>query len=143
MGIGGLLVDTWRVFRLWKAGRLHDTDMATELARAALNSLESFAAGRSLEAPAAYRLAFRELGLAIGLRAVACLAAALDAGAHRSCPELRAAVEVLVAYVPLADETESFWLAPAHQRPRTWQEHLDINAVMLATCLLPDGFLGR
>jgi hypothetical protein len=35
----------------------------------------------------------------------------------------------------------SSWLDPEHQRLRAWLEHLDINDVMLATSLVPDGFL--
>jgi len=36
---------------------------------------------------------------------------------------------------------ESFWLETDHQSAKTWQEHADINNVMLATSLAPDGYL--
>ena len=75
--------------------------------------------------PASRRLGFRELGLAIGL-----------ASARRS-PRLA----VFEAYAALRAELESFWLDPAHRRAETWSEHRDINEVMLATSLVPDGFL--
>jgi len=39
------------------------------------------------------------------------------------------------------DEIEAFWRDPEHQRVTTWTEHQDINEVMLATSLAPDGFL--
>jgi hypothetical protein len=32
-------------------------------------------------------------------------------------------------------------LAPEHQRTRPWRDHEDINDVMLATSLVPEGFL--
>jgi hypothetical protein len=35
----------------------------------------------------------------------------------------------------------SFWVDPGHRRAGTWVEHLDINEVMLATSLAPDGCL--
>jgi hypothetical protein len=38
-------------------------------------------------------------------------------------------------------EIESFWRAPAHREVDTWREHEDINDVMLATSLVPNGFL--
>jgi hypothetical protein len=36
---------------------------------------------------------------------------------------------------------EDFWLEPAHQLTNSWQQHADINNVMLATSLAPDGYL--
>ena len=44
-------------------------------------------------------------------------------------------------YQPLAENIETFWLEPANRESGTWQEHRDINMVMLATSLAPDGFL--
>ena len=35
----------------------------------------------------------------------------------------------------------AFWLDPDHRSVASWTEHHDINRVMLATCLLPDGYL--
>jgi len=36
---------------------------------------------------------------------------------------------------------EAFWVRPAHRQTGMWLEHEDINDVMLATSLAPDGFL--
>jgi len=44
-------------------------------------------------------------------------------------------------YAPMREEIESFWRDTAHQRASTWTEHRDINEVMLATSLEPEGFL--
>ena len=44
-------------------------------------------------------------------------------------------------YLPLRDEIETFWRNPEQQRASTWTEHQDINEVMLATSLAPEGFL--
>ena len=41
----------------------------------------------------------------------------------------------------LRDRMEGFWLEPAHRQVATWTEHRDINEVMLATSLVPEGFL--
>ena len=39
------------------------------------------------------------------------------------------------------DPIEAFWRDPANRRSNTWTEHRDINEVMLATSLAPDGYL--
>lgn len=47
----------------------------------------------------------------------------------------------LARYAALRAEIESFWLSPAHRQTRTWLDHEDINDVMLATSLVPEGLL--
>jgi len=44
-------------------------------------------------------------------------------------------------YLPLRDEIETIWRNPEQQHAATWTEYQDINEVMLATSLMPDGFL--
>ncbi|MBA2246071.1 MAG: hypothetical protein H0W11_14030 [Gemmatimonadetes bacterium] len=48
----------------------------------------------------------------------------------------------MARWLPLKDEIEAFWREPAHRRTESWMAHEDINAVMLATSLAPDGYLG-
>jgi hypothetical protein len=94
--------------------------------------------------PASQRLAFRELGLSIGLHATGRLEALLEAQPARF-PQLdlvQDRLQALAEYQPLAGQIEAFWLAPANQRAATWTDHLDINAVILATSLAPGGYLG-
>jgi hypothetical protein len=43
--------------------------------------------------------------------------------------------------VALGSEIKSFWLDPEHRETHLWAEHRDINEVMLATSLVPAGFL--
>lgn len=125
LGLGGLLSDACRVQQLIEQGawRVHVT-LLDSLLDAALLGLRHFVAGGSLDEPAHRRLAFRELGLAIGLAGI----------------EL-AGIRKLSRYVPLRTEIEAFWLDPASRRARTWTDHADINDVMLATSLVPAGFL--
>jgi hypothetical protein len=56
-------------------------------------------------------------------------------------PQQRAQLQTLMQYLPLRDEIESTWRDPEQQHAATWIEHHDINEVMLATSLAPDGFL--
>jgi hypothetical protein len=41
----------------------------------------------------------------------------------------------------LIEKIESFWLDSSNRAVKTWADHRDINGVMLATSLAPDGFL--
>jgi hypothetical protein len=68
--------------------------------------------------------------------------AANDEASHASVnPELGARLQALSEYVSLRDEIESFWRDPEHRGTAAWFEHRDINEVMLATSLAPQGFL--
>jgi len=93
--------------------------------------------------PAEYRLAFRELGLSIGLRAAKRTQELVESNprAFNSLPSLGLHIERLRPYLPLIDAIERFWLEPENRDSRTWKEHEDINAVMLVTSLAPDGYL--
>ena len=133
LGIGGLLVDAWRVQQLLQQGADIEPHLFERLLDAAYSGLAIYVRGGDLQLPARYRLAFRELGLAIGLHAVERMQAA--------DPGQRAQLEGLARYLPLAGDIEAFWLDPAQQRSATWIEHQDINTVMLATSLAPDGYL--
>ena len=55
--------------------------------------------------------------------------------------ELFGLLKALEEFGCLRDEIESFWVHPSHQKSASWCDHQDINAVMLATSLAPDGFL--
>jgi hypothetical protein len=134
LGLGSLLVDACRLVQLESS-----PELVAALLASCVRGLRSYVGQRDLRAPAHLRLAFRELGLAIGLAALSTLerepfARRLDAAAKDS-------VEELDTYAPLRTEIESFWLLPYHREVPSWVEHADINDVMLATSLEPLGFL--
>jgi hypothetical protein len=95
-----------------------------------------------LQRAAEYRLAFRELGLAIGLSAMERIRLIADRITAKYYPggEISDRLQALRQYTPLIEDIESFWLRPENRRTGTWLEHRDINEVMLATSLVPDGF---
>ena len=124
LGLGGLMMDAGRLAQLGSRAVFDRGALLDVLLAAARGGLEPFVRSGALQLPASRRLAFRELGLAIGLHAIEL------AGS----PSLR-------DYVPLAEVIESFWLDPAHCTGEAWLEHRDINEVMLATSLLPEGWL--
>jgi hypothetical protein len=143
LGLGGLLIDAYRLQQLMLQGATPDRALLERLLDAALAGLQHYVQGGELQQPARYRLAFRELGLAIGLHAVEHMQqAANNEGGHAvTGPRVRAQLEALVEYLPLRDEIEATWREPEQQRTATWTEHRDINEVMLATSLAPDGYL--
>jgi hypothetical protein len=150
LGLGGLMADAARLHRLVQTDALPDDHTLRPLATQLLDWLLVAAAGglrRYLNepdhrGPPEQRLGFRELGLAIGLSAVEQLQAQAHRGRFQGQEAARVALQTLTGEVGTRETIASFWLAPAHQRARSWQEHLDINEVMLATALAPDGFLG-
>lgn len=131
LGLGGLLADAFRVDQLIRRGVIPGKQLLRRILSAAADGLPQYAHGRELDRPAEYRLAFRELGLAIGLSAVPMLS---DAGGENTIAELR-------QFLPLRDEIESFWLHSPHRRTASWNDHRNINDVMLATSLVPQGYL--
>lgn len=111
---------------------------------AAAAGLEHVAGGGELAEPPSHRLAFRELGLAIGLHAAHRLAHATQSGVPdaSSADLLDAFLARVLPRLPLAGRIERPWLQREHRRLLAWLEHRDINDVMLATGLAPDGYLG-
>ena len=111
--------------------------LARTLLIAALQSLGVFLAGPTLRQAADNRLAFRELGLSIGLHAIDRMTrVAHGADASFDAETLRVLRE-LHRYSFNAASIESFWLQEGNQQAHSWQDHADINAVTLATSLLP------
>jgi hypothetical protein len=138
LGIGGLLWDAWRIAQLTDMGFFSETPLLEAVVEAALAGLADFAGGNPLQSPAAYRLAFRELGLSIGLKGVG----PLRGWAERNPGSpLQRQIEALTSYLPLAEGIEDFWLEGRNREAATWHEHREINMVMLATSLAPEGFL--
>lgn len=119
LGIGGLLESAHRLAQLSRSGVEVGNGLHLAIVRAARAGLHGFLQSFELRMPAHSRLAFRELGLAIGL------ATEPNSSIARTT---RASIE-------------SFWLDPHHRHTRSWQSHRDISDVMLATCLVPEGYL--
>lgn len=115
LGLGELLIAARRLERAAPRDPL-----ASRARSAALRGLAAFVDTDTLRAPVEKRLAFRELGLAIGLAS------------------LRPHDFELEPFAMLRNDIETFWLDPAHEHARSWREHENINAVMLAACLCAD-----
>jgi hypothetical protein len=62
-------------------------------------------------------------------------------GGWSSTNSLLRQIEDLTAHAPLGETIEQFWREENHQKAATWTGHREINMVMLATSLAPEGFL--
>jgi hypothetical protein len=144
LGVGGLLTAAHTLVQLRLAGTTALEIPPGPLLDQALPGLQHQAANRSaLAMPPEYRLAFRELGLSIGLRAVQRMQelVARSPRVFDARPPLSSRLDLLMRYAPLIEAIEGFWLEPENRAGDGWSEHEDINEVMLATSLAPEGYL--
>jgi hypothetical protein len=137
------LSDAFRVGQLIVSGHFARTDLLETLLDASLEGLGFFLRESPLRFPAQQRLAFRELGLSIGMRAAERLKGLIPQhpSLFRNLPSLSSRIEALIGYTPFREEIETFWLNGDNREAETWREHRDINMVMMATSLCPDGYL--
>jgi hypothetical protein len=143
LGIGGLLFDASRIAQLMiQSGHKYES-LLENVVDSAVIGLEYFEGNNQLEYPAEYRLAFRELGLCIGLSAVEKLQKGIDEnpGVFSRESRLPKLADELIEYLPLGKTIEQFWMDDRNRQASTWIEHREINIVMLATSLAPDEFL--
>ena len=143
LGIGGLLSDAYRLVQLIDIHHLHETTRLEALLNDIEHSLRSFVTHNQLKLPADYRLAFRELGLSIGLHAINRMQKQIEQSPTHftNARQLTALLENLSRFHLVHELIESFWLERSHQSAKIWKEHENINGVMLATSLAPDGYL--
>ncbi len=141
LGIGGLLTDVARVTELLATRSCDRGEPLAALLGQLLievqQSLTVFEPTFQPDQPAQTRLAFRELGLAIGISAVERAEQLIPQG-----QPVRSTFEAILKHRPIAEAIRGFWSDPSHRENPTWTDHEDINAVMLATSLAPEGYLG-
>lgn len=142
LGIGGLLFDGSRIAQLMMKGFIKKGDLLEAVLGSAKISLLAYASRGDLSWPAEHRLAFRELGLSIGLGAVEEMARwreeRLDLFALE---ELNIHMDALLGLLPLRGAIEKFWLNERNRQASTWRDHQEINMVMLACSLAPSELL--
>lgn len=141
LGTGSLLTNAWFLARVTRRGQPRRQLILERVLDAAEESLATVRRSRLLDLPATQRLAFRELGLAIGLAAVSRLANG-EAWDDDPLPAVVYAAEPLAGWGHLRSSIQEFWLKPDNRGAPTWADHEDINTVMLATSLAPEGYLG-
>lgn len=129
LGIGGLLSDAYLSLQTVRERE----DTARKMLQSGIEGFLRYLEGDNrLSYPAEYRLAFRELGLAIGLKSMEKM--------HTLLPEEPLLAQVS-KYSAFAADLIRFWQDGSQQSNNVWTEHRDINSVMLATALSPEGYL--
>jgi hypothetical protein len=143
LGIGGLLFDAGRIAQLMVKQGFPETGLLEKSIHAAERGVEQFTRDRTLGLAAGHRLAFRELGLAIGLEGVPFLSSLFEEnpGVFGGTGTLGRTIAALGRYAAVKDTIIRFWTDERNQRAGTWSGHREINMVMLATSLAPGEFL--
>jgi hypothetical protein len=142
LGMGGLLTDAARISQILEMGGNFDRRVFEAVIDAALISVGYYALGNDLQMDAENRLAFRELGLSIGLKGLEGVKGSLARTPNlQISPEVIQKVTDLGRFSPIGVEIDRFWTSRENQEATTWTEHRDINMVMLATSLAPKSFL--
>jgi hypothetical protein len=143
LGIGGMLWGASRMLQLLMRDRLIQEDLLIDLLTSSLHGLDACLENPSWKLPAEHRLAFRELGMAMGLHAAEKIKKVLKMRPRqfpRNHP-IHGLTDSFRPYLPLAEKIEQFWYEPQNRASETWAAHLEINRVMLTTSLIPDSFL--
>jgi len=143
LGVGGLLFDACRLCQLVREEQRQELRLLEAVIKGCRNGLMLLLDRGYLNWPLPHRLAFRELGLAIGLRALPMIAEAVEKnrstfGSRSALPRT---IDLLLPYGSLSDEIVGLWLRHAEYQGESWKAHQDINDVMLATAIIPDTFL--
>jgi hypothetical protein len=139
LSIGSLMIEAYRMGQLIARGEDLDISLLYDVIHGAYEGLSDLD-GVDWDIAPELRLAFRELGLVIGLKAIGRFSEVV----LREKGLRDILVKPLVAFerfLPLIGVIEHFWSAPENRINNTWVEHADINGVMMATALVPDAFL--
>ncbi len=134
LGIGGLLLSLKRSCDLELLGETLPAAVRPEyLFAAATAGLKTykqqvFDSQQTLNS----RLAFRECGLALGVNALYEM--------REKYEKVGIDFNKLENYLPLVSEINDFWLLSSSRSTSIWNDHLDINEVMLAASLLAEGY---
>jgi len=141
LGIGGLLADATRTTQLMVYGTINQPEVLDKILQSTLAGIRSYIGTGQLSLSPDYRLAFRELGFSLGLNGIKLMETCM-----RDHPELftlthENLLKQIKDYQYICQDIEEFWLNPVNQKSMSWNEHRDINTVMLATSLFPHGYL--
>lgn len=135
LGIGGLLDDLVRLVTSAADDDSQDRDLLQRIGLDLEVSLEALDGDSLFCRPVEQRLAFRELGLSIGMRGLEYMNSD-----RAQASGLAGVVNRLMRYRPASEQIIACWSESRNRSSPSWDEHRDINTVMLATSLMPDGY---
>ncbi len=143
LGTGGLLFDACRLTRLVVNSGIKFENILINILESAVEGLHLFRDSPTLGFPPEHRLAFRELGLSTGIHGIELMEEQIKQKPDRVnyADKILNLLENMSIFEFLCETVENYWMNPEHQKAVTWKEHVNINSVMLATSLIPEGFL--
>jgi hypothetical protein len=141
LGIGGLLTDATRTTQLMVYGSIKRPEILENLLNSSLLGIKSYLGTGQLSLDPEHRLAFRELGLSIGFKGLNLMEKFVEKNPEIFISTHLKQLKQLQNYQYMVRYIDEYWLDPKNQESTNWKEHQDINTVMLATTLYPDGFL--
>ena len=134
LGLGGLLLDSLRL--LYTSTQVvSDALLLAAILNGVSVGLEHLAGRPFAALPAAHRLAFRELGLSIGLQAMEMIRAQAQHWPGLA-GETQSDLEQVDRLSGLGTQIVDYWAAKDARNNETWRDHQDINEVMLAAALV-------
>lgn len=141
LGIGGLLFDATRVSQFIMKENADYNNLLELILTSALIGIISFIGSKPLTIPPQYRLAFRELGLSIGLKGIKELQKWINEHMFKRDNSTAELISSIIDHTSFGEEIENFWTQKQNWQLESWKEHREINMVMLATSLAPGQFL--
>lgn len=143
LGIGGLLISAYKMAQLIIADSFTRPELLEAVLDDSLTGLDYFKRKSPFRFPAHYRLAFRELGLSIGLQAIMKVQGLIEKypGVFKKKHDITSLIRNIMDYAHLSELINNFWLERKNRESDNWTGHSTINMVMLATSLSPDGYL--
>jgi hypothetical protein len=141
LGLGGLLSDATRIVQLIINGALKDFKLLKTVLDSSIIGLKYYINNNQMNLAAEYRLAFRELGLSIGLKGILIINYIIKKRPEFSENSLNKRFNDIKEYQMLGNTIEEFWVEDKNRKTNNWKVHQDINTVMLVTALAPETFL--
>ncbi|MGZ3580571.1 MAG: hypothetical protein ACXWMH_07325, partial [Syntrophales bacterium] len=142
LGMGELLSTAYKLAQLMTDTDSEQEELLNDLLDSSITGLRLFERRNQLKHSSDYRLAFRELGLSIGLHAIERLPELIKQSPRFSeNPRLHSQMKDLTRYTSLSNTIEAYWLDDTNRQATGWIAHRDINMVMLATSLAPEGYI--
>ncbi|MGZ6223668.1 MAG: hypothetical protein ACXWMW_13110 [Syntrophales bacterium] len=143
LGMGELLSTAYKLAQLMTDADAEQEELLNDLLDSSITGLRLFERRNQLKLPAEYRLAFRELGLSIGLHAIEKMQKLIKQAPRNfsANPRLHSQMKDLTRYTSLSNMIEAYWLDDTNRQATGWIAHRDINMVMLATSLAPEGYI--
>lgn len=129
LGIGGLLLNTLHAALLDPSSQKLIPDVKPKkLFEESLFSLKIFSSCFAEKQNVNRRLAFRECGLSLGIKAFH--------GMRNKITTPHLPINKLEKYLYIPEQIETFWLLSENQQTHAWQGNLDINEISLACSLV-------